>query len=36
MEWPTTKTGLAEKDVNLNGRPMPPGLIGFKVLVMMN
>ena len=23
--WPRTKTGLAEKDVKSNGRPMPPG-----------
>ena len=25
MGWPRTKTGLAEKDVKSNGRPMPPG-----------
>ena len=24
MEWPRAKTGLAEKDVKSNGRPMSP------------
>ena len=29
-EWPRTKTGLAEKDVKSNGRPMPPGFDRFE------
>ena len=28
-EWPTTKTGLAEKDVKSNGQSRPPGFDGF-------
>ena len=28
--WPRTKTGLAEKDVKSNGRPMPPGFDRFE------
>ena len=27
---PKTKTGLAEKDVKSNGRPMPPGFDRFE------
>ena len=29
-EWPRIKTGLAEKDVKSNGRPMPPGFDRFE------
>ena len=29
-EQPRTKTGLAEKDVKSNGRPMPPGFDRFE------
>ena len=29
-ERPITKTGLAEKDVQSNGRPMPPGFDKFE------
>ena len=29
-ERPRTKTGLAEKDVKLNGEPMPPGFDSFE------
>ena len=28
--WPGTKRGLAEKDVKLNGWPMPPGFDRFE------
>ena len=28
--WPRTETGLAEKDVKSNGRPMPPGFDRFE------
>ena len=30
MDRPRTKIGLAEKDVKLNGRPMPPGFDRFE------
>ena len=30
MEWPRTKTDLAEKDAKSNGRPRPPGFNRFE------
>ena len=32
-EWPRTKTGLAEKDVKSNGRPIPPGFDRFESFI---
>ena len=32
MEQPSTKTGLAEKDLKSNGWPMPPGFDRFESL----